>query len=169
MSSFINGSLGLPVTIHYPTNIRHADEFFFSGEDLFFPAEYILGDQETEVELFGFSTPWWPGPMIFAGGNWGISDSALLGNPLQGEVWYSLGSNGRLAFSGITRDQYGSPLPNCIVRCIRNSTDEMVSKVSSDANGAYIATTPYNDAHFLVIHNSDGTLAGATVNTAIPA
>lgn len=169
MTSFINGTMGLPVTIHAGTDMRHGDEFYFANEDLFFPQSILLVDMETENEVWGFSTPWWPGPNLLGIGFEGLADIAPLGNPLQGEIWYSLGANGRLAFSGITRDQYGSPMANCTVRCIRTATDELVSKVSSDANGAYIATTPYNDAHFLVVHSSDGTRGGATVNTALPA
>lgn len=169
MSSFVNGSLGLPVTIHIPTNIRHGDFFYFSGDDYLFPTAFIEVTYNSDDEIFDFSSPWWPNISGFGVGIEGLADSTPLSRQLVYPTWFAYGSNGRLAFSGITRDQYGSPLPNCTVRCIRNSTDELVSKVSSDANGAYIATTPYSDAHFLVIHNSDGTLAGATVNTALPA
>lgn len=119
-----------------------------------------------------YTNDFWPGSSgLGVGGDGGISQNSMLDVPM----WWSLpwtqgGANGRLGFVGYTRDAYGSILPNCTVRCFRLSTDEMVSKVTSDpTTGYYIATTPYNDAHFLVVHSAAGDVAGASVNTLLPA
>lgn len=116
-----------------------------------------------------FGNEWWPSRSSLMGGWDGEPSNQLVGDA----PWFAWpstrsGCNGRLGFVGYTRDQYGTPLANCTVRCIRASTDEMVSKVTSDANGFYIATTPYSDAHFLVVHDATGAIAGASVNTLLP-
>jgi hypothetical protein len=70
---------------------------------------------------------------------------------------------------GVTRDQYGSPLGNCTVRCFRTSSGELVSQVTSDANGNYVATSPYSDQHFLTVHKTlSPDVAGASVDTLTP-
>lgn len=109
-----------------------------------------------------FRSDWWPGGGLLADS--GLSDIRQRNNPYT--LYPVSGCNGRLAFNGITRDQYGSPLGNCTVRCYRTSTHELQSVVTSDANGAFIATTPYSDSHFLVVHGA--AVAGASVDTATP-
>ena len=111
---------------------------------------------------FGFD--WWPARSSQLGDT-GISDVASL--VYFDDVYPVSGCNGRFSFSGITRDVYGSPVPKCTVRCYRTSTHELQSVVTSDANGLYIATTPYNDAHFLTVHNLTYSIAGASIDTLI--
>lgn len=80
------------------------------------------------------------------------------------------GCNGRLAFVGVARDFNGSPIPAAKVRCFRTSSVELVSSVVCDANGHYVATTPYVDGHFLVVHGLSGStpVSGASIDTVIP-
>lgn len=120
-------------------------------------------DTDDGPAIDDYIVAWWPrsSGMLADGG---VSDV------LTQDLWEwntePTGASGRLGFVGITRDQYGSPLAACTVRCFRVTPMEMVSIVVSDANGAYIATTPYNDAHFLTVHGPAG-VAGATVDTLV--
>ena len=112
-----------------------------------------------------FRTPWWPAPSALLGDG-GLYDAL-------DAIWYAdpytvSGCCSRLAFIGITRDQYGSPLAGCTVRCFLTSTTEMVSIGTSDANGAYTLTSPYAGAHFLTVHPPGGTTGGATIDTLVP-
>lgn len=160
----------LPQMIHIREDKRCLDEWW-SGEDLFKP--FIIIDilmMEEGDYGYGYVTPWWPNPGSLMGGFDGVPENQTLTNaPWYSEPWVRSGCNGRLGFVGYTRDQYGSALPNCTVRCFLTSTTELVSTVTSDANGFYIATSPYSGDHFLVIHDSTGQIAGASVNTLTPA
>ncbi len=115
-------------------------------------------------EDFIYSTPWWPnyGGLMNDGGLGDIVESAEFES-----YWTLSGCNGRLGFVGVTRDQYGSPVAGCTVRCYLVSTNELVSMVTSDANGAFVATSPYNTPHFLVTHGVG--IAGASIDTLTPA
>lgn len=149
---------------------RSHDEQWHNNEDLFTPP--VLWDLTWQDENVwaGWQTPWWPSMSCLGVGRDNLTETGLIVAPGGwADPWTWSGASSRLAFVGITRDAAGSALGTCTVRCIRTSTDEMVSKVTSDANGAYIATTPYSDAHFLVIHNAAGDRAGASVNTILPA
>jgi hypothetical protein len=151
---------------------HHQDEYYRDNEDLFQPAVLYSVDWNAVSEDAGFVSPWWPshGYLMGGSGDGLVSDNLLSLTAEYADMWRSFGANGRLAYVGVTRDRYGSPLGNCTVRCFRTSTDELVSKVTSDANGAYIATTPYADGHYLVVHGSSGPeLAGASVSTLLPA
>lgn len=111
-------------------------------------------------EMFDFRSDWWPaGTGLVADG--GISD--VMTGYGAFDPYPVSGCNGRLLFNGITRDQHGSPLANCTVRCYRTSTHELQDVVTSDVNGAYRLTTPYSDAHFLTVHGSS--VAGASIDT----
>ena len=113
--------------------------------------------------MFSFATAWWPGAASIAGGEEGM----LAGEGWSLPSWTTSGANGRLGFVGVTRDANGSAIGDCTVRCFRTSSNELVSQVTSDANGNYIATTPYNDGHYIVVHKSS-TVAGASVDNLIP-
>lgn len=153
-------------------NKNAQDEFWSDNEDLFQPAVILSFDWNSTEEARGFVSPWWPARGQLMGG-WGDGlggEHMLQRGTRHSDMWRSFGSNGRLAYVGITRDVYGSPLANCTVRCFRTATDELVSKVTSDANGYYIATTPYSDGHYLVVHGPIGPeLAGASISTILPA
>lgn len=114
---------------------------------------------------------WWPGTTGILGDDagFGIDDMSL---PVWWDMpWRVSGCNGRFAFAGITRDAFGTPLPGCTVRLYRTATNALQAIVTSDPyTGAYIATSPYNDAHFLTVHKaSTPPVAGATVDTLVPA
>lgn len=119
---------------------------------------------------YEFATRWWPKSSAMLGG-WG---DGVTGDFFQNKTpsWIDpriqRGCNGRLGFVGYTRDQYGSRTGGCTVRLFRTVDDSLQAKVTSDANGLYFATTPYNDAHYEVIHNPAGDQAGATANNLIP-
>lgn len=109
-------------------------------------------------------SPWWPAPSAL------LLDGGLY-DTIEG-VWYQdpypvSGSNGRLGFNGIARDQYGSPITTgATVLLIRTSTNEIVAAVTADANGAYIVSSPYSGAHIIVVTNA--TVGGASPNTLLP-
>lgn len=115
-----------------------------------------------------FATPWWPRRGGVLTGETGVSD-ILCGSSVEFDLYPVAGCNGRFGISGITRDQYGSPLGLCTVRLFVTATDELVARVTSDANGAFIATSPYGvgTPHYMTVHYG-GTVAGASVDTLIP-
>lgn len=174
MSQFINGSVGLNVTIHAANDYRNCDGLLFgkgyrAPDELLWSTENRVADNATDAHVY--KTRWWPrSSQILGGWGDGLGGDTFQNKPTAWNSYFSRrGANGRLGYVGYTRDQYGSALGNCTVRLIRVSTDEMVAKVTSDANGLYFATTPYSDAHFLVIHGPGGTLAGATKDSLLPA
>jgi hypothetical protein len=170
---FINGSIGLPVTIHAAEDRRACDSTYH-GKRTRAPDPLLLCTEmrvaDNAYDGFMYQTRWWPRTGQILGGWSGSADDFFLNkSPRWKAPRIERGANGRLSFVGYTRDQYGSAIGNCTVRCYRASTEELVSKVTSDANGLYYATSPYSDAHFLVIHGPDGTLAGATKDSLLPA
>jgi len=115
-----------------------------------------------------YATPWWP-----RGGSGLVADTGI--SDVMRAVWYDesiypvSGANGRFAIVGVTRDATGSALGGCTVRLFVTGTDELVARVTSDANGAFIATSPYGVGvpHYMTVHFG-GTVAGASVDTLIP-
>lgn len=171
---FINGSFGLPVTIHAANDIRACDQNVHGPRSRPPSSMPWVNEAVTRADNansnYVYTTRWWPRQSSLLGGWIGTADDTFQNLPSAwGRPWIRSGANGRLAFVGYTRDQYGSVLGGCTVRCYRAGTGEQVCKVTSDANGLYFATTPYSDAHFLVIHNAAGDRAGATANTLLPA
>ena len=171
MSSFVHTSAtGLPVL--YPTDNRCLEEFWLNEAHFQPPIIYDRLCPEEGDYGFGFVNPWWPyagnllGDVFSGGGEGQIFNYA----PWWQEPWVRSGCNGRLGFVGYTRDQYGSTVGFCTVRCFNTATNELVSTVVSDGNGFYIATTPYADAHYLVVHKAGSPeIAGASVSTLTPA
>ena len=157
-----------PVFILRADDIRHVDEYWFGRDDLVQPPTIIGRQWEEEREFQGYTSPWWPR----AGGLLGdaAGDVNLLTQPAWwGEAWHQGGASGRLAFVGYTRDYAGAPVGGCTVRCFVTSSNELVSVVTSDANGYYIATTPYYGGHYLVCHKAGAPeIAGATISTLTP-
>ena len=112
------------------------------------------------------SIPEWP-PSVFYGDPSGGIDTQFV---FMGASWGNRvrWQGGRLyyGFQGITRDAYGTPLANCIVKLFRTSTNEYIGNTLSDGNGWFQILSIYNDAHFLVAHKSGAPdVEGATVNT----
>jgi hypothetical protein len=173
VSQFISGS-SLQVNILAKNDFSACDSLYF-GERSRAPDQLLLatenrGASDNAHDAYIFQTRWWPrqGQIIGGWGAGAVGDFFQNKSPRWKAPFTVRGCNGRLGFVGYTRDQYGSPLGNCTVRLYRVSSEEQQAKVTSDANGLYFATTPYNDAHFLVIHNAAGDLAGATKNTLLP-
>jgi len=153
----------MPVTIHAIDDKRAIDEYWADNEDIIVTSD----DWNSTSEARGFASPWWPtsaGQMVGDASGGGLITPVVFY-----DMWRSFGSNGRLSFVGYTRDSYGSAVGNCTVRCFRTSTTELVSTVTSDANGLYQATSPYGDAHFLTVHKA-GTpsIAGASIDSLTP-
>jgi len=115
--------------------------------------------------LDGWRTGWWPGSV-------GMDAS---GGEMLAPIWWdrpemTKGHNSRLGFAGTTRTVYGSAVPGAVVKLFRTVDDSIQDTRTSDAFGAYIVSTPFNDAHYIVVYKDDVIdLAGATVNTLIPA
>ena len=148
---------------------RGRDEFL--GNDFVYaqPCPIYPVAWTIESEFRGWRTPWWPGGSSLDMGMDGFGANQLMAeNVWWGGFWEVSGSPARRVYLGVTRDQYGSALGNCTVRCVRTSTNEVVGQVTSDANGLYNVGTPYDDAHIIVVHSSDGLQGGASVSTLIP-
>lgn len=160
--------LGQPQNIIAGRDIRHADEFWAGNEDIVYPQESLVSQWVVEREFQGWTTPWWPrsGALMGDAGDVNIITQA----PWWGEAWNQGGASSRLAFVGVARDYAGNALPGATVRCFRTSSVELVSSVVSDENGLYVATTPYVDGHFLVVHGTSGAtpVSGASIDTVIP-
>lgn len=150
---------------------RHADEEWADNEDLFQPPPLGSSDWNATAEARGWVSPWWPTCSgLMGGGLTGDVDTCMIRRAAtHTDIWRSFGSNGRLAFVGYTRDAYGSPVGGCTVRVFVTSTNELVSRVVSDTNGRYEATSPYFVAHYLVVHKTGAPdIAGASVDTLTP-
>lgn len=172
MSGFVSPGAagGLPLQVRPD---KRAQEEFWHGEAHFQPPVIYdrLIPEESDYGM-GFVNPWWPYAGNLLSGAFGDGDGQILNYaPWWQEPWVRSGCNSRLGFVGYTRDAYGSPLGGCTVKCFRTSSDELVSTVTSDATGFYIATTPYIDGHYLVVQkpNAVPPVAGASLNTITPA
>lgn len=159
-----------------PTTIRASpfSQLATLAEDFIDPAIWSYALQPVFAApdamcCLNWQTPWWPhrGGLLADTGISDVQAATSYGSP-----YPVSGANGRLGFVGVTRDQYGSPLGNQVVRLIRKNADdsaldEIVAKVTSDANGNFTITTPYNGNHFLTTHHATG-VAGASVDTLTP-
>lgn len=167
MTAFVARSNGHDQRIHFDDRRTLAAEY---GQATAWPPHIFgaLVRHEGALPVPGFYTPWWPtrGGALLA--DTGISD-VLRGVEVALDLYPVAGCNGRFGISGITRDQYGSALGLCTVRLFVTATDELVARVTSDANGAFIATSPYGVGvpHYMTVHYG-GTVAGASVDTLIP-
>jgi hypothetical protein len=164
VSGLVSSAQGPPLLA--PSDCRHVAEEY---NDSWLNVVPLAGLQFTDSDFLGiddFDYPYWPAP------------GALLGSGALADVPYAVayqrvypvsGCNGRLAFNGVTRDAYGSPVAGARVRCFRASTGELVAQVTSDANGNYIATSPYNEAHLVTMHyDGPPAIAGCSLDTVIP-
>jgi hypothetical protein len=161
VSALIGGALPQPRIL---ADDRRATDAWFSLADW----RWILPTGSVvQIEPASWVTPWWPRP------SFGVGDPIGTGVLGPGD-WYSppwtvTGANGRLGFAGITRDAYGVPIAGATVRLFRTSDSSLQSQVTSDGNGAYTATTPFADAHFLVVHQGSAPeIAGASISTLLP-
>lgn len=128
----------------------------------FQPLERMEGSNSKD-----YRSSWWPGSGFV--GDIGV-DAGILDDSQQ---WYeqvemTSGVNSRLGISGVTRDQYGSPVGSCTVKLFRTADDSLISQIVSDANsGAFLLSTPFfPDTHYVVAHKTGVPgIAGATGNT----
>lgn len=143
----------MPTNIIAPDNRRHASVTF-------------QVDSETHPDG-SLRTPWWPRGAGFIGAMG--TDVALLEGVWNEQPELTSGAQSRFGITGITRDQFGSPLGNCVVQLFRTSDDLIVAEVVSDPTGAYVITTPFfPDTHYLVAYRAGSPdVAGTTVNTLI--
>lgn len=167
MSGFVSSvATGVPLLL--ASDSRAVDDEWDRADE-FQPAP-IIGLIFANSDFLGvddWSTDWWPG-QGYTLDTGGVSD--VKAAAYYQRVWPNSGCNGRLSFAGVTRDQYGSAAANCTVRCYRVSTGELVSQVTSDISGTFIATSPYSEAHFLTVHRTGPPdIAGASVDTLVPA
>ena len=167
MSDLVGAAL--PQSILARDDQRHGDEFFFDNEDEFQPAILYSFDWNAIAEAMGYQSPWWPYPGVLLGSSGFDGDNLLAKDGRFADIWRSFGSNGRLAFIGVTRDALGAPLGGVTVRCFRTASGELVDAATSDANGNYRCTSPYFDSHFLTGHKATSpAVASATVDTITP-
>ena len=170
MTQFVGAAIQVMPVLTWDDK-RNQDEAYSDNEDIVPTPVLYSYDWNSTIEAIGFVSPWWPnrGPLLGGWGDGGTDAMFLDIAAKHTDMWRSFGSNGRLAFVGYTRDAYGSALGDCTVRLFRTSTDELVSKVQSNANGFYQATSPYLEAHYMTVHKT-GTpsVAGASVDTIVP-
>jgi hypothetical protein len=143
-------------------DVEWTDEAFVATPARVDPPSYC------SIDGTDWTTPWWPTPgsLLAIGG-----DGVLRGEGLERVSGPWSGASARLGITGITRTQYGEPLPFATVRLFRTSTGELVMSVLSDGNGAYVISSQYTGAHFMTVHPTgvlSGTLAGASYDTLIP-
>jgi len=148
---------------------RGRDEF--DGNDFVYaqPCPIYAVAYKVDDETLGWRTPWWPGGSSLDMGMDGFgTDLPMTQNVWWAAFWETSGSPARRVYTGLSLDQYGSATPNCTVRCLRKSTNEVVGQVTSDANGVYSVGTPYDDAHIIIVHTPDGLSGGASADNIIP-
>lgn len=163
------GAAAMPVHRLQVKDSRVTEEYLHSNEFVAQPFPYLHNDACDDPGAT-WETPWWPtrGMLMGSSEPSGGADGVLSGTYY--DAWPLSGASGRLAFVGYTRDAYGSPLGGVTVRCFVTSSNELVSQVVSDDKGYYVATTPYNQAHFLTVHKSGSpSVAGASLDTLTPA
>jgi hypothetical protein len=176
VSHDVGGASGLGLAL-YPSDYRACSRELLGGDELFQPPPLadLLVPQEARADgaaggYPGLVSPWWPRCGGFVGDN-AVDVAMLTVSPSHGSFAPTPASGciARLGITGITRDQFGSPVGACTVKLFRTSTDELVSQVISDANGVYLITTPYHpDAHYLVVYKvGSPDIFGTTVNTII--
>lgn len=113
-----------------------------------------------------YRSPWWPTSAGFVGSQG--ADMGLLAAEWYEDPEITRGVSARLGLVGVTRDQYGTPLPACTVRAFRTSDGALINETISDGNGAFMGNVYDATPHFIVFYKA-GTpdVFGTTVNTLI--
>ena len=169
MSQFISAAGPLQFTSERD-DYRACGEDVRNDEDLYLP-RIVPQTYENFQEFTGMASTWWPCRSTFFGTGSGDQPEGNDWNPCVkwADTWTRAGCNGRLAFVGYTRNENGNIVAGCTVKCFRVANDSLQSSVVSDANGYYQATTPYYEAHYLVVQMpTTPARAGASVNTILP-
>lgn len=115
-----------------------------------------------------FTSEWWPSVAGFLG-DLG-ADVGILAAESWGEYYPAGGAASRFGFVGVTRDQYGSIMGNCVVKLFRTSDDLLIDQTTSDpTTGAFLLNTAYYPTtHYIVAYKAGSPdVAGASVNTLI--
>lgn len=143
----------------------------FARDDIRIWPEWVSHDYRDNLNidsawtLDGFATGWWPGgsSVNTSGVEW--HETIRWDRP---EI--TRGHSGRLGFTGVTRDVYGTAVAGAVVKLFRTADNSLQYSGPSASDGTYTATTPFSDGHYLVAYKDDVIdTAGATVNTLIPA
>lgn len=168
MSLLLNGAGRVQLLIT-ASDERAAGEWFRNNEDLFLP-RLVPQTWENFAEFSGFASSWWPHRSGFiGGGDADPFDGCDSAGTQHADMWTRSGANGRLAFVGFSRDENGNIVPGCSIKCFRTADDSLQASVLSDANGYYQATTPYYEAHYLVIQMpTTPPRSGASLATILP-
>jgi hypothetical protein len=115
-----------------------------------------------------YANEWWPGSTFM--GDQDVDGASMLGQDQNwGEIDQAAGAASAFGFAGITRDQYGSPLPACTVKLFRTADDVLLDTQVSDANGAFVMRTSYYpDQHYIYTRKAGSPdVQGVSVNTLI--
>lgn len=120
----------------------------------------------------GVPSPIWSAPvMVRRGGFVGDlgADVGVLDSGLRARIDMLEAGAYAYGFTGVTRDQYGSPLGGVNVRLFRTSNSLLVATTTSDSAGNFTVATPYYpDAHFLVYQKTGSPdVQGASVFTLV--
>ena len=114
-----------------------------------------------------FVSAYWPRTLISDNG-----DGATVQRAVRWGFWdQAAGASSRYAFTGVTRDQYGSAVGACAVTLYRSSDDALLDSQVSDPSGNFLLSTAYYpDAHYIVAHKTGSPdIDGVTPNTLIGA
>jgi hypothetical protein len=126
---------------------------------------------------FSFKTPWWPRSAFDATGGEMIGDMMGSLNPWEPPSLNS-GAVSKLAFVGVSRDEYGSILVACLMKLFKtadgnfpDTKDRILDTFTSDATtGAFLLLTPYAEAHYITLYKSGSPdRQGISVNTLVGA
>lgn len=112
-----------------------------------------------------YRSAWWPRGNNLLGDV--SADAGVLDSVQWGPYDTVGGISARVGFVGVSRDQYGSPLGNCVVQLFRTSDDLFIMEVTSDSNGNFTLFSWYTpDQHYIVAYKAGSPdVAGTTVNT----
>lgn len=115
-----------------------------------------------------FLSRYWPGAAMLMDSDAGPT---IEHDVLWGFFDQAAGASSRYAFTGVTRDQYGSAVGSCAVKLYRTSDDALLDSQVSDPSGNFLLSTRYYpDTHYIVAHKTGSPdIDGVTPNTLIGA
>lgn len=156
------------------TSFIHASGgFSYLGEDDWRLDSTWISDLERESirvrSPFSFRNQYWPGSTGFIGDQATDFGVGVLETEYRRIPDLTRGRNSRYGFVGVSRDEFGSPLGQCVVTLFKTSDDSVVDRTMSDVYGAYVASTPfYPDTHWLKIKKTGSPdKQGVTIDTLI--
>ena len=159
MSSFLTVNLSLTPSMLVPVDERAQPEWFRWNQSRR-PAQW------TDGRL-------WPNSRMMCGDP-SVPICPVGGDAGNGGRWGSIPEEGGGAtmkkIIGITKDQDGVALGNCIVQGFLTANDQFLRQLTSDVGGYYELCSEYPSAdHYLVAYKAGAPdVTGATVNTLVP-